>query len=240
MAERVVIVVQARMESTRLPGKVMETLAGDTVLSHVLRRCEAVDGVDVVCCAVANGGPSDQVAAEAERCGARVFRGSEHDVLDRHLRAAEAFGANTVMRITSDCPLIDPDVCTKVLKLRAQEHVDYACNDMPPSWPHGLGCEAFTFRALARAAAEAREPGDREHVTTWLCRHPGIRRANLRGPGGEFARMRWTLDYPEDFAFFTALFDKLPPPPAIAGFEEVAVVLHRRPEIAAINAGRAE
>lgn len=233
---RTVVIVQARMTSTRLPGKVLEPLAGETVLAHVLRRCQAIEGADIVCCAVPDGPASDPVAAEAERCGARVYRGSEEDVLDRYHRAAVACDAGVVMRVTSDCPLIDPDICARVLRLRHDAGADYACNNMPPGWPHGLDCEAFTAAALARAAGEAVTPAEREHVTPWLRNHPSVRRANLAGPDGGAAAMRWTLDYPEDLAFFTALFAKLPPPPAIAGFESVAAVLRAHPEIAAINA----
>lgn len=235
---RTAIILQARFASTRLPGKVMKTLAGETVLSHVLRRCIAVAGVDVVCCAVSDDVESDPIAAEAERCGAEVFRGSEDDVRDRYLGAAKALGAEVILRVTSDCPLIDPEVCAQVLRLRAERDADYACNNLPPTWPHGLDCEAFTTRALMRAAAESTEPEDREHVTPWLRRHPDVRRATLAGPGGEFAAMRWTLDYPEDLMFFTALFDHLPRPPAIAGFNAVTEILRVHAEIAALNDGR--
>lgn len=228
------------MASTRLPGKVMKILAGETVLSHVLRRCRAVRGVDVVCCVVADGADSDLVAVEAERCGADVFRGPESDVRDRHLKAATALGADVILRVTSDCPLIDPEVCARVLQLRAECDADYACNNMPRSWPHGLDCEAFTTRALMRATADSAEPEDHEHVTPWLRRHPDIRRANLAGPGGVFAAMRWTLDFPEDLMFFTALFDHLPCSPAIAGFDSIAAILRVHTEIAALNAGRRE
>ncbi len=231
------IIVQARMASTRLPGKVLERLAGETVLAHVLRRCAAIDGGDVVCCAIPESADCDAVAEEAGRCGARVFRGSENDVLDRYHRAAGDCDADVVMRVTSDCPLIDPDVCGCLLWLFRDQGVDYACNNSPPGWPHGLDCEVFTAAALARAAIEASTPGEREHVTPWLRAHPDIRRASLAGPGGDSAAMRWTLDYPEDLAFFTALFELLPAPPAIAGFEEIVTLLRANPHIAAINSG---
>ncbi len=207
---RVVIIVQARMASTRLPGKVLRHLAGETVLAHVLRRCGAIQGGDVVCCAVPEGADCEAVAEEAKRCGAIVFRGSESDVLDRYHRAAVACGADVVMRVTSDCPLIDPEVCSRVLELRANEEADYACNNMPPSWPHGLDCEVFTAAALARAHREASSPAEREHVTPWLRRHPDIRRANLTCPEPEQAGQRWTLDYAADYRFMAALFARLP------------------------------
>jgi spore coat polysaccharide biosynthesis protein SpsF (cytidylyltransferase family) len=221
------------MASTRLPGKVLERLAGKTVLAHVLRRCAAIEGGDVVCCAVPEGTDCDAVAKEAERCGARVFRGSQRDVLDRYHRAAVACKADVVMRVTSDCPLIDPVVCGDLLRLFKDGDLDYACNNSPRAWPHGLDAEVFSAAALARAASQAKSPDEREHVTPWLRSHPDIRRATLDGPGGDFATMRWTLDYPEDLAFFKALFTKLPAP---GGFEDIAALLRANPQIAAINA----
>ena len=119
------VVVQARMNSTRLPGKVLLKLAGRTVLSHVLARCDAIGNSDVVCCAVSDCKESDPVAAEAERCGAVVVRGSESDVLGRYRQAAEEVRAKVVMRVTSDCPLVDPEICSRVLELRAKEEADY-------------------------------------------------------------------------------------------------------------------
>ena len=133
-----VIIVQARMMSIRFPGKILKPLAGKTVLAHVLDRCKAVESADVICCAVADGSDSDPVAAEAERCGVVVSRGSEDDVLDRYYQAAKALDAGVIMRVTSDCPLIDPEVCQQVLKYRQSNDADYACNNIPPSWPNGL------------------------------------------------------------------------------------------------------
>jgi spore coat polysaccharide biosynthesis protein SpsF (cytidylyltransferase family) len=232
------VIVQARMGSSRLPGKVLKRLGDESVLWHVLHRCRAIRGIDSVCCAVSDSPDSDPVAEEAERCAATVVRGAEQDVLARYDQAATTVGADIVMRVTSDCPLIDPEVCAQVLGLLTDRDLDYACNNMPPTFPRGLDCEGFTAAALARAASAARDPYEREHVTPWLRAQPGIRRANLEGPGGGAAEMRWTLDYPEDLDFFRALFAKLLPPPAIPGYREVMDILAAHPEIAAINADR--
>jgi spore coat polysaccharide biosynthesis protein SpsF (cytidylyltransferase family) len=235
-SERTAIIVQARMTSTRLPDKVLMELAGRSVLWHVLKRCQAIPGADVVCCAIPEGKGQEPVPDEAQSAGAVVFRGSESDVLGRYQAAARHLGATTVMRVTSDCPMIDPELCGQVLRLRREAGADYACNNMPRSWPHGLDCEAFTAVALARAAAEAREPYDREHVTPWLRRERSLRQINLPGPGGAIADERWTLDYPEDFAFLAALFELLPPPPAMPSMNEALEQLRLHPEIASINA----
>ena len=226
------VIVQARMGSTRLPGKILKKLAGETVLSHVLRRCGQIEGIDTVCCAVPNSANSDSVAEEAIRCGAVVFRGSEHDVLNRYYKAALALDACFIMRVTSDCPLIDPDICAEVLWTLLRFNADYACNNRPRRWPLGLDCEAFTIAALARA--DARSSALREHVTPYLRTHPEILRMSTIGPG---VKGRWTLDYPEDLAFFEALFEKID---RDAGFEDVQRVLQAHPEIVAINEGRYE
>lgn len=232
------VIIQARMGSTRLPGKVLMDLDGRTVLSWVLERCAAIPGIDTVVCATTTAPEDDAVVAEAERCGAVVHRGPAQDVLARYHGAAVAVGAQDIMRVTSDCPLIDPRICGQVLALRRRTGADYACNNMPPSWPHGLDCEAFTTDALARAVTEARQPHEREHVTPWLRTAPGIRRANLAGPGGPAARLRLTLDHPEDLALFRALVPLLPEPAVAAGIEAVLAALEAHPDIAAINAGR--
>jgi glutamate-1-semialdehyde 2,1-aminomutase/spore coat polysaccharide biosynthesis protein SpsF len=232
------VVVQARIGSARLPGKVLRDLGGRPVLARVLARCKRIPGADVVVCAVPDepGSVALEDIARAEGCTS--VRGSERDVLDRYLEAARAARARVVMRVTSDCPLIDPEVCGKVLALRATQRADYGCNNMPRTFPHGLDCEAFTAPALERAAAEAVDPYDREHVTPWLRRAAGLKRVNFSSGRPALARHRWTLDYPEDLAFFEAVFAALPDA-GTASFEDILALLARRPEIAAINASRA-
>lgn len=231
------VIVQARMGSSRLPGKVMEQIEGRTVLEHVLERCGAIKGCDKVVCAVPAADASKPLLAVARACGAEVFRGSEQDVLSRYLGAARQVGADIIMRVTSDCPLIDPDVCGAVLALRQSENADYAANNMPRSFPHGLDCEAFTTAALAEADATTRDPYDREHVTPWLRRAPHLRRANYTSGNPALEANRWTLDYPEDLAFFRAVFAALPKG-SHGTMADVLGVLAAHSEIVAINAMR--
>ncbi|MGE3866305.1 MAG: hypothetical protein AB7G04_05270, partial [Hyphomonadaceae bacterium] len=160
------------------------------------------------------------------------------DVLARYAKAARAVRADLVMRVTSDCPLIDPALCGAVHDLLLSARGDYACNNMPPSWPHGLDCEIFPAQLLYAAEREAHDPYAREHVTPWLRRNPQLKRANLEGPGGARARMRWTLDYPEDLAFFRAVFARMGEAAAQAPWEEIAALCEADPAIAAINAQR--
>jgi len=228
------VIVQARAKSTRLPGKVLLPLGKRTVLSEVLNRCAAIPGADLVCCAIPEGNEDDAVAAEAEAAGARVVRGDEHDVLARYLKAARALDADVVLRVTSDCPLIDPALCGEVLAERARASADYACNNMPRSFPHGLDCEAFTTSALALADIHASTPREREHVTPWLRESHEISRTAIDGPWGAAARHRWTLDHPEDYDFLRALFAKLPSP-APTAWQEVADIVENIPGLTEIN-----
>jgi spore coat polysaccharide biosynthesis protein SpsF (cytidylyltransferase family) len=232
------VIIQARFGSTRLPGKVLLPLGGRPVLASVLERAARIPGIDIVVCAVPEGVPNDPVAAAASACGAVVFRGDERDVLSRYEGAARAVGATVVMRVTSDCPLIDPMIAGEVLALIQGGSADYACNNMPPLWPHGLDCEAFHARHLHRAAAEAHLPYDREHVTPWLRRNPGLRRVNLSGPGGGLERYRWTLDHREDYAFFRALWRAMGDDAASVSTDEILALLMRRPEVSDLNRGR--
>lgn len=237
LSVRSAVIVQARMRSTRLPGKVLMDLAGKSVLRHVLERCQAVEGINVVCCAVPPGEADNAVAEEAARCGALVVRGPEHDVLDRYLQAAVECAADVIVRVTSDCPLLDPHLVAMVLALVKEEGADYACNNSPPSWPHGLDCEAFTFHWLKRAAQEARLPSEREHVTPYLRSHPEVRRAYFGGPGGETVHHRWTLDDESDLRFLRALFAQLPEGPAGYDYRVPFAIVESDPALAAINAG---
>ncbi|WP_431854534.1 cytidylyltransferase domain-containing protein [Azospirillum sp.] len=234
---RQIVIVQARMASTRLPGKILQPLGGTTALGQVLRRCAAIPGIDGVCCAIPDTPGHEPIAAEARRHGASVHAGPEDDVLARYHGAAVRERADMVLRVTSDCPLIDPQVCGAVLALRRDAGADFAANNTPPSWPHGLDCEAMTMEALDRAAAAAARPGpEREHVTPWIRTAPGLTRVDLAGPGGALVGERWTLDYPEDLDFLRALFAVLPREDA--GWREIVATLDAHPEIRAINAAR--
>lgn len=208
---RTVAVIQARYGSTRLPGKVLLPLGGGCVLDEVIKRCRAIPGVMLTCVAVPDSAVNDDVARRAAAAGARVVRGPEHDVLARYGAAARQLDADVILRVTSDCPLIDPNVAGQVLAAREDASSDYAANNqLPRGWPHGLDCEAMTRAALERALRSATTPYDREHVTPWLRQADDIRRSWIAGPGGGAAEWRWTLDLPEDYAFLSATFDRLP------------------------------
>lgn len=236
MSTRTAVIVQARYGSTRLPGKVMKTLAGRTVLEHVLERCKAVPGADVVCCATTGLAADDSIADAAAALDVEVFRGSEDDVLNRYARTAAALDADIVLRVTSDCPLIDPAICGAVLSLRASVDADFACNNMPPSWPHGLDCEVFTRGWLERADREATAPAEREHVGPYVRTHAAAKKANLPCPEQDLAGHGWTLDTPDDLAFLEKLFAQLPGGTEGWDWHVPLDIVRNNPAMTAINA----
>jgi spore coat polysaccharide biosynthesis protein SpsF len=171
MDEKVVAAIQARMGSTRLPGKVMLPLAGEHVLTHVVRRAEAARTVDEVVVATSTTGADDIVARYAERAGATVTRGSEPDVLNRLFEAATVADADIVVRITADCPLLDPGTIDSVVRHLVDSAAEYASNTLDRSFPRGLDVEAFTYGSFERVHAEASTPTQREHVTPYYHQH---------------------------------------------------------------------
>lgn len=199
---KTVCVVQARMGSVRLPGKVLLPLGGHSVLWHVLTACKQIAGIHEVICASPDEDRTSAIEAEAAKLGVRTFRGLEFDVLDRFYHAALSVGATDVMRITADCPLLDPEVCSKAMRLFQRFKPDYVSNVMPREYPKGLDCEVFTFSALFLAHKSATDAYDREHVTPWLQRN--MRRRNLPGPGTQ--HLNYCLDTREDYERLKKMF----------------------------------
>ncbi len=232
---KTVAIIQARMGSTRLPGKVLMELAGTPVLAWVVRAARATVGVDEVWVATSAAAADDAVAAWCATNGVSVHRGSEHDVLGRYAGAMAAAAADVVVRITADCPLLDPAVVAQTVRLRAMTGVDYASNVDPPTWPDGLDCEVVTAKALAAAAQEATRASDREHVTPFVrnnrARFPA---ETLIAPLPGLAAERWTLDTADDLAFLQAVAAQLPAGRAPSHLEVLAV-LDRAPHLRALN-----
>lgn len=177
---KTVCIVQARMGSTRLRGKVLLALNGHTVIGEVLSRCNKIAGVDEVVCAIPDTEENNILENIAGK-SVRVVRGPEDDVLLRYRQAAAEADADIIMRITGDCPLLSPKVCAAVLNLLRSEHADYASNVHPRTFPKGMDCEVFTRGTLVRAEEKAYRAEEREHVTTWMTR-ANIKRANLLNP----------------------------------------------------------
>jgi len=234
---RSVALVQARMGSTRLPGKALAPLAGRPVLGWVLARVGEAPGLDEVAVATSTLERDAPVVAVAQAVGVRVVRGDERDVLDRYRTAAEALAADVVVRVTADCPLVDPEVIGRLLAARGdRDYAAVATGAMPPApglrrFPDGLDAEAFTRAALEAAWGQASAPYDREHVSPWIKRHVQPWWLEAEEDLGD---ERWTVDEPADLAFVRAVVERLGPEPF--GYREVLALLAREPELRALNA----
>ena len=232
-----VAIIQARMSSTRLPGKVMKKLADRSVLAHVVNRLQTSRTLDAVVVATTDNAVDDAIAVEASRYGAGVYRGSEADVLGRYHDAAREFAADIVVRITSDCPLLDPElVDLMVRKFFSCPVVDYLSNTLERTYPRGLDVEIFTRKALETAFRQAHEPFEREHVTPYMYQHGDVFSLVSQTQDVDHSACRWTLDTIDDWRFMEAVYHHLHRPGRVFTTDEVLELLRRRPEIGQLNA----
>ena len=242
---RTLVVVQARTGSTRLPNKVMMPLAGRPLLQRMLERVRGARTPFDLVVATTTESADDGIRALCRSLDVRCYSGHPTDLLERHYRAAAAAGAEEIVKIPSDCPLIDPAVIDRVLAFHAGRRgsLDYTSNLHPASYPDGNDVEVVPFRVLEEAAREATRPFEREHTTPFVWERPGrYRIGNVAWETGLNYSMthRWTIDYPEDYEFIRAVFDELwspAGPPFSLG--DVLRLLSSRPDIARINAAYA-
>lgn len=231
---KIVAIIQARMGSTRLPGKVLKDLCGQTMLARVVGRLRAAKLIDQVLVATTNLLDDDAIIAECRSCGVAVWRGDQDDVLDRYFRAAQFANADVVVRITSDCPLIDPEVTDKTVRAFLEYNPDYASNTIVRTYPRGLDTEVISTNALGRAWERARNPYEREHVTPYLVEHP-CEFVLLSVTGDDdYSAHRWTVDTPEDFRFVQAVYDQLTTNASFS-WRDVLDMLNRAPELSELN-----
>ena len=239
---RVVVIIQARLGSTRLPGKVMMMLSGKTVLEHVITRVKACSKVDDVVIATTSNHRGDVIVKEAARCQVKWYRGSEEDVLARYYEAAREFEANIIVRVTSDCPLFDPlllgemiaNYSTWAAEGRAP---DYFSNTVRRTYPRGLDIEIFTFEALEKAMTEASQLYEREHVTPYFYENQELFTIDQHVGTEDQSDLRWTLDTPEDMKLIQCIYDALFFDGKIFTTSDVLAFLQENPRITNINAG---
>jgi spore coat polysaccharide biosynthesis protein SpsF len=231
---RTVAIVQARMGSTRLPGKVLADIAGHTMLERVIERLRRAESLDEIVVATSTAPADDAVAELCTDLGVPVFRGSEEDVLDRYAGAARASSADAIVRITADCPLIDPEVVDEVVARFRRERPDYASNTLERSWPRGLDTEIFARSALEAAEREASEAFERAHVTPFLYQSGGRFRLLSVVGSTDYSAHRWTVDTHEDLAMVRQIFELLGPGGDF-GWPDVIAALQRRPDILDLN-----
>ncbi|MDR3400887.1 MAG: glycosyltransferase family protein [Chthoniobacter sp.] len=205
---KVVAIIQARMGSSRLPGKVLLDLAGEPMLSRVVRRLRRARRIHEVVVATTTESRDDALETFCREHGFACFRGDENDVLDRYYRAAQAHGAGMVVRITSDCPFIEPEIVDRVVTEGDAPDVDYASNiGVPRTFPRGLDTEVMPWRTLDRVWQEDRNPAWREHVTQYIHKRPELFRTRNVCHDTDLSHLRWTVDTPEDFAFASQVYE---------------------------------
>ncbi|HXV15541.1 MAG TPA: aminotransferase class III-fold pyridoxal phosphate-dependent enzyme [Gemmatimonadaceae bacterium] len=225
--------VQARMGSTRFPKKVMQPIAGEPMIGLLLDRLSRAKCVDQIVVATTDKARDEPLAAYARERGYVVFQGSEDDVLDRFYQAARNAKADTVIRVTGDCPLIDPEVVDTVCRRFAESGADYASNVAPPTFPDGLDTEVFSFNALATAWKEARRTDQREHVTPFIRESKEFRKVNV-GNGDDHSDERWTVDDPQDLDVVRRIYEYFHPRRDFT-WQEVLELRRAQPEMFMAN-----
>ncbi|MHC4400242.1 MAG: cytidylyltransferase domain-containing protein [Planctomycetota bacterium] len=230
----VVAIVQARMGSTRLPGKVLLDVAGRSMLARVVRRVRRAALIDRVVVATSVTPDDDRIVDECRRLSVACFRGSEDDVLDRFHRAARACRAEAVVRITADCPLIDPEVTDRVLRAFLDHRPDYASNTLDRTYPRGLDTEVADSAALARAWRDARQPYERTHVMPYIYRHPDAFRLLAVTGQRNLSQGRWTVDSPDDLRFVRAVYNRMGSNDRFS-WRDVVRLVDQEPSLASMN-----
>lgn len=234
---KVVAIIQARMGSTRLPGKILKKVLDKTLLEYQLERVRRAKTIDEIVIATTTKEPDNPIVELCQRLNVSIFRGSEEDVLERYYGAAKAFQADVVVRLTSDCPLIDPSVIDRVVGyyLEHHDHYDYVSNTLERTYPRGLDTEVFSFKVLDKVNHEAEEANYREHVTAYIYSNPGEYRMNQVTQDIDMSSYRLTVDTEEDFLLISKIIEALYPKNPQFQLEDVYQLLLRHPEWKRIN-----
>lgn len=234
---RTVATIEARMTSTRLPGKVLKEAVGKPMLELMIERLRRVPSLDGIVVATTTNATDDPVEALARRLGVGVWRGSEDDVLQRVLDAARHHRIDVIVETTGDCPLIDPALVEDCIRTYRSAKVDYVSNVLERSYPVGMDTQVFATAILADVARRTDDLNDHEHVSLYIYRHPEI--YSLRNvpapPGLKRPDLALTLDTPEDYRMISSVFEALYPQNPAFSLADVLELLDRHPEIAAMN-----
>ncbi|MFH0754729.1 MAG: glycosyltransferase family protein [Candidatus Omnitrophota bacterium] len=236
--DNIVLIIQARMGSKRLPGKVLMEIDGRPLLGHQVKRVGSSALVNRIVIATSISKEDDLIVSFCQQNGIDCFRGSENDVLSRYYECAKQYQADVVVRLTGDCPLSDPELIDKVIDLFYSKGVDYAANTVPPGtrkYPSGLDVEVFSFLALTRAHEEVVNAHDREHVTFyfWKPGH-GFKTAQLDS-AVDYSKFRVTVDYPEDFEVVSFLVNELKRRHSFGHAGELFEILDKHPDVKSKN-----
>jgi spore coat polysaccharide biosynthesis protein SpsF len=236
--KQVTAIIQARLGSTRLPGKTLMEIEGESLLGHLLSRVRASKLVNDIIIATTDEKRDDPIVEFARNREVNCYQGSENDVLDRFYQVASEFKVENIVRITPDCPMLDPVVMDSVISKYVDGGYDYVSNTITPTFPDGLDTEVFSFAALEKAWKEAALPSEREHVTAFIVNHPELfSHLNVAKQGKDLSWMRWTVDTGQDLEFAKKIFAELYSPDKIFYMDEIISLLERKPELLDLNRG---
>ena len=235
--EMILAILQARVSSCRFPGKVLKPLLGEPMLARQIERVKRSRSIDRLVVATSNDASDDLIEELCDKLEVDCFRGSLDDVLDRFYQAAKAHGATDVVRLTGDCPLIDPEVIDEVIQLYRTGEYDYASNTLEPTFPDGLDIEVFRFECLEQAWREAKLSSEREHVTLAIHRHPERYKLGMLKKERNLSALRWTVDEPDDYELITKFYEALYPVNPEFGFEDLVRHVDANPELMTYNTG---
>lgn len=233
--KKIVCIVQARMSSSRLPGKMLKPLAGKPNIEQVFRQLSFSKRIERSILATSTDAADDRLYEWAAGNNTECFRGNLDDVLDRFYRAAEKSGADILVRVTGDCPLIDPKVIDSVIGLHLEKGFDYTSNVDPPTFPDGYDTEVFNFDALKRAWKDAVLKSDREHVTPFIRNGKDIFKTGNYVSGSHLEHLRVTLDNEEDYRLISLIYEKLYKENKYISLEDVLDFFEKNPESLEIN-----
>ncbi len=233
---RIIIIVQARMGSERLPGKVLKEVLGRPLLSYLLERLKFVSEATeiVVATTVLNG--DDAIENLCQKEGVKVFRGSSEDVLERYYLAAKKSAADVVVRITGDCPCTDPKIIGEVITFYTKNIADYVSNTLERTFPIGMDVEVFSMKALERAYEMAKDPAEREHVTPYIYRNPQFFSCLNVPSKNNYSNYRLTVDTSEDFELIRKIIETLYPVNPKYSMNDIISLLHQHSDWILINA----
>ena len=234
---KTVIIVQARMGSTRLPGKILKEVLNKTLLEYQIERLQRVRLADAIVIATTTKDTDKPIINLCNNLSIACFRCAEQDVLARYYSAANTFRADIIVRITSDCPIIDPQVIDEVIKYYSDHYAqfDFVSNTLQRTYPRGMDTEVFPFRVLSEAFKEAKASPEREHVTPFIRRNPQRYRLGNVTCDRDLSQFRWTVDTPEDFELIRNIITTLYPVNPYFGLKECLTAMNKHPEWKLIN-----
>lgn len=231
------VIIQARLGSTRMPGKTMKEIMGKPLLYYSVKRSSLSKYIDDVIVATTTNSNDDKISEWCEGEGITFYRGSENNVLDRYYQTAKKFNVDKIVRITSDCPFVDPQIIDIAILLLNIYNKDYVSNRIKKrTWPHGFDVEVFTFKALEKAWNEANKPEEKEHVSPYILNHPEIFKQYEFPLDKDLSQIRLTVDYSEDFELADKLLNILIPKYGISFcWRDVISELENDPSLLEIN-----